>query len=154
MNVYQSLSCFRLFATPWTATYQASLSFTVSQSLFKFMSFESVMLSNHLILCYPLLLLPSVYPSVRVFSNESISHIRWPRYWHFNLSISPSSEYSGLISFGINWFDLLAVQEALKSFLQHQSSKASILWRSTFFVTLFINASSWGKNPKGPSVNE
>ena len=154
MNVYQSLSCFRLFATPWTATYQASLSFTVSQSLFKFMSFESVMLSNHLILCHPLLLLPSVYPSVRVFSNESISHIRWPRYWRFNLSISPSSEYSGLISFGINWFDLLAVQEALKSFLQHQSSKAAILWRSTFFVTLFINASSWGKNPKGPSVNE
>ena len=132
MNVYQSLSCFRLFATPWTATYQASLSFTVSQSLFKFMSFESVMLSNHLILCYPLLLLPSVYPSVRVFSNESISHIRWPRYWHFNLSISPSSEYSGLISFGIEWLDLLAVHGTLKSLLQHHSSKASILQSSAF----------------------
>ena len=150
MHVYQSLSCFRLFATPWTATYQASLSFTVSQSLFKFMSFESVMLSNNLILCHPLLLLPSMYPSIRVFSNESIFHIRWPRYWRFNLSISPSNEYSGLISFGINWFDLLAVQEVLKSFLQHQSSKASILWRSTFFVTLFINASSWEK--KTPKV--
>ena len=154
MHVYQSLSCFRLFATPWTATYQASLSFTVSQSLFKFMSFESVMLSNHLILCHPLLLLPSTYPSIRVFSNESIFHIRWPRYWCFNLSISPSNEYSGLISFGINWFDFLAVQEVLKSFLQHQSSKASILWRSTFFVTLFINASSWEKKKPQRSFSE
>ena len=107
------------------------------------MSFESVMLSNHLILCHPLLLLPLIYPIIRIFSNESKFHIWWPRYWCFNLSISPSNEYSGLISFNINWFDLV-VQEALKSLLQHQSWKASILRCSTFFMILFINAPSWG----------
>ena len=124
----QLLSHARLFATPWTAAYQASLSITNSQSLLKLMSIKSVMPSNHLILCHPLLLLPSIFPSIRVFSNESVLHIRWPKYWSFSFSINPSSEYSGLISFRIDWFDLLAVQGTLKSLLQHHSSKASILW--------------------------
>ena len=118
-----------LFVTPWTAALQASLSCTISQSLPKFMSIESVMLSNHLILC-PLLLLPSVFPRIRVFSNESAVRIRWPKYWSF--SISPSDEYSGLISFKTDWFDLLVVQWTLKSLLQHHSSKASVLWCSAF----------------------
>ena len=113
--------------TPWTAAHQASLSITNSQSLLKLMSIESVMPSNHLILCCPLLLLPSIFPSIRVFSDESVLHIRWPRYWSFSFSISPSHEYSGLISFRIDWFDLLAVQGTLKSVLQHHSSKVSIL---------------------------
>ena len=113
--------------TPWTATRQASLSITNSQSLFKLMSIKSVMLSNHLFLCYPLLLLPSIFPSIRVFSNESALRMRWPKYWSFSFNINPSSEYSGLISFRMDWLDLLAVQGTLKSLLQHHSSKASII---------------------------
>ena len=122
----QSLSCVQLFATPWTAAYQASLSFNNSRSLLKLMSIESVMPSNHLILCHPLLLLPSIFPSIRVFSNESLLHIRWPEYWSFSFSISPSNEYSRLISFRIDLLDLLAVQGTLKSLLQYHSSKASV----------------------------
>ena len=129
----QSLSCVRLFATLLSAACQASLSITNSQSLLKLMSIESVMPSNHLILCYPLLLLPSIFPSISVFSNESALRIRWPKYWSFSISISPSNEYSGLISFRMDWLDLLAVQGTLKSFLQHHSSKASILLGSAFF---------------------
>ena len=120
--------------TPWTAAHQSSLSFTISRSLLKLMSIESVMPSNHLILCRPLLLLPSIFPSIRVFSSESALHIRWPKYWSFSFSISPSSEYSGLISFRMDWLDLLAVQGTLKSLLQHHSSKASILCHLTFFI--------------------
>ena len=122
--VVQSLSHVRLFVTPLTAAHQASLSFNISQSSFKRMSIESVMPSNHLILCRPLLLLPSIFPSIRVFSSESILWIRWPEYWSFSFSISPSNEYSGLISFRIDWFDLLAIQGILKNLLQHHSSKA------------------------------
>ena len=121
----------------WPAAHQASLSLTISQSLLKLMSIESVMLSNHLILCHPLLLLPSIFPSIRVFSNESVLCIRWPKYWSLSFSISPSNEYPGLISFRIDWFDLLEVQGTLKSLLQHYSSKASILWRSAFFIVQF-----------------
>ena len=124
----QSLS--RVFATPWTAAHHASLSITNSQSLLKLMSIELVIPSNHLILYCPLLLLPSICPSLRVFSSESALCIRWPKYWSFRFSISPSNEYSGLISFRIDWFDLLTVQGTLKSLLQHHSSKASILRRS------------------------
>ena len=120
--------------TPWTAACQASLSITNSQSLLKLMSIESVMPSNHLILCYLLFLLPSIFPSIRVFSNESVLCNRWPKYWSFSFSITPSNEYSGLISFRMDWFDLLAVQETLKSLLQHHSSKASILQCSGFFI--------------------
>ena len=122
----QSLSRVRLFATPWTAAHQAFLSIANSWSLLKLMSIESVIPSNHLILCCPLLLMPSIFPSIRVFSNESVLRIRWPKYWSFGFSISPSNEYSGLISFRIDWLDLLAVQGTLKSLLQHHSSKASI----------------------------
>ena len=122
------------FCSPWTAACQNTLSSAVSQSLLKFMSFESVMLSNHLILCYPLLLLPSTFPSIRVFPSESAHCIRWPKYWNFSFSISPFNEYSGLISFRMDWFDLLAVQGTLKSLLQHHSLKASILQRSVFFM--------------------
>ena len=121
-------------ATLWTATRQVSLSFTSSRSLLKLMSIESVMPSNHLILCHPLLLPPSMFPSIRVFSSESVLRIRWPRYWSFSFSISPSNEYSGLISFSMDWLDLLAVQRALKSLLLHHSSKASILRCSAFFI--------------------
>ena len=117
-----------------TAAHQASLTFTISQSLLKLMSIESVMPSNHLILCHPHLLLPSIFPSIRVFSNELALHIRWPDYWSFSFSISPSNKYSGLIPIKIDWFDLLAVQETLKSLLQHHSSKASILRHSAFFI--------------------
>ena len=124
---FQLFNCFLLFATPWTAARQASLSVTNSRSLLKLMFMESVMPSNHLILCHPLLFLPSVFPSIRVFSNESVLRIRWPKYWSFSFSISPSNEYSGLISFRIDWLDLLAVQGTLKRLLQHHSSKASIL---------------------------
>ena len=124
----QSLSPVWLFATPGTAAYEASLSITNSQSLLKLMFFESVMPSNHLILCHPLLLLPSIFPTIRVFSNESILHIRWSMYWSFGFNISPSNEYSGQISFRMDWLDILAVQGILKSLLQHHSSKASILW--------------------------
>ena len=130
----QLFTCVRLFATPWTAARQASRSITNSQSLLKLMSFESVMPSNHLILCHPLLLLPSIFPSIRVFLNESVLHIRWPKYCSLSFSISPSSEYSGLISFRMDWLDLLAVQGTLKSLLQHHSSKASILQHSAFFI--------------------
>ena len=133
-SLVQSLSCVWLFVTPWTAARQASLSVTNSESLFKLMSIEFVMPSNHLILCHPLLLLPSIFPSVRIFSSESALHIRWPNNWSFSFSISPSSEYSGLISFKMDWLDLLAVQEILKSLLQHHSSKASILWCSAFCI--------------------
>ena len=129
----QSLSCVRLFATPWTAACQASLSITNSQSLLKLMSIESVMPSNHLILC-SLVLPPSIMPSIRGFSNESVLCIRWPNYWYFSFSISPSNEYSELISFRTDWLDLLAVQGTLKRLLQHHSSKASILQCSTFFT--------------------
>ena len=132
--VVQSLNCVQLLATPWTAAYQVSLSFTISWSLLKLMSFELMMPSNHLILCHPLLLLPSIFPSIRVFSNESALCIRWPKYWSFSFSISPSNEYLGLISFRTDWFDLLAVQGTLKSFLQHHISKASVLWCSAFFL--------------------
>ena len=120
--------------TPWTAACQASLSITNSQSLLKFMSIELVMPSNHLILCCPLHLPPSIFPSIRVFSNESVLCSKWPKYWSFSFSISPSNEYSGLISFRMDWLDLLAVQRTVKSLLQHQSSKASILWHSAFFT--------------------
>ena len=121
----QSLSHVRLFATPWTAAHQAILSITNFQSLLKLMSIESVMPSNHLILWHPLLLLPSIFPRIRVFSNESALCIRWPKYWHFSFRISPFKKYSGLISFRMEWLDLLAVQGTLKSLLQHHSSKAS-----------------------------
>ena len=132
--VLQSLSRARFFATPRTAAHQASLSFSISWSLLKLIPIESVMLSNNLILCHPLLLLPSIFPSTRVFSNESALHIRWSKYWSFSLSISPSNEYSGLISFRIDWLDLLSVQGTLKSLLQHHSSKASVLQYSAFFM--------------------
>ena len=130
----QLFSRVQLFVTPWTAARQASLFITSSRSLPNPMSIESVMPSNHLILCHPLLLLPSIFPSIRVFSNESALHIRWTKYWSFSFSISPSREYSGLISFRMDWFDLLAVQGTLKSLLQHHSSKASILRPSAFFI--------------------
>ena len=130
----QSLSHVRLFATPWTAARQASLSFTISWRLLKPMSIESVMPSNHLILCRPLFLLPSIFPSIRVFSNESVLHMRYTNYWSFSFSISPSNEHLGLISFRMDWLDLLAIQGTLKSLLQHHSSKASILWHSAFFM--------------------
>jgi len=129
-----SLSCLRLFETPWTAVCQASLSITNSWSLLKPISIESVTPSSHLILCCPLLLLPSIFPSIKVFSNESVFHIRWPKYWSFSFSISPSNEYSGLISFRMDWLDLLAVQGTLKSLLQYHSSKASIPRHSAFFI--------------------
>ena len=119
--------------TPWTAARQASLSITNSRCLLKLMSIDSVMPSNHLILCHPILLLPSIFSSIRIFSNESV-RIKWPKYWSFSFSISPSNEYSGLISFRMDWLKLLAVQGTLKSLLQHHSSKASILRRSAFFI--------------------
>ena len=131
---FQSLSCVRLFVTPWTAACQASLSITNSWSLPKLMSIESVMPSNHLILCRPLLLPPSIFLSIRVFSNESALPIKWPKYWNFSFNISPSNEHSGLISCRMDWLDLLAVQGTLKSLLQHLSSKASILPCSAFFM--------------------
>ena len=132
----QLFSCVWLFATPWTAARQASLSITNSRSPHKPMSTESVMPSNHLILCHPLLLLPSIFPSIRVFSNESALRIRWPKYWSFGLNISPSNEHPGLISFRMDWLDLLAVQGTLKSLPQHHSSKASILHSAFFIVQL------------------
>ena len=130
----QSHSYVRLFVTPWTAARQASLSITNSQSLLKLMSIESMMPSKHLILCHRLFFLPSIFPSVRFFSKESALHIRWPKYWSFSFSISPSNKYSGLISLRMDWLDLLAVQRTLKSLLQHHSSKASILQHSAFFI--------------------
>ena len=134
LNLLLLFSCVQLFVTPWIAALQASLSFTISWSLLRFMSIESVMTFNHLILCCPLLLQSSIFPSIRVFSNESVLCIRWPKYWSFNFSISPSKKYSGLISFRIDWFNIFALQETLKSILQHHSLKASILWHSAFFM--------------------
>ena len=130
----QPLSCVQLFATPWTEACQASLSITNSWSLLRLMSIESVMPSNHLILCCLLLLPPSIFPNIRVFSNESVFRIRWPKYWSFSFSISPSNDYSVLISFRMDKLDLLAIQGALKVLLQHHSLKASIIWRSAFFI--------------------
>ena len=128
------LNSVRLFVTPWTAAHQAFLSIDNSWSLLQLTSIESVMPSSHLILCHPLLLLPSIFHSIGVFSNESVLRIRWPKYWSFSFSISPSNEYSGLISFRMDWFDILAVQGTLKSLLQHHSSKASSLRCSAFFI--------------------
>ena len=130
----KSFSRAQLLATPWTAACQISLSITNTQILLKLMSIMSVMPSNHLILCHPLFLLPSIFPTIRVFSNESALHIRWPKYWSFSFNISPSNEYSGPISFRINWLDLLAVQGTLKSLLQHHSSEASVLGRLALFI--------------------
>ena len=130
----QSLSRVQFFATPWIAAHQASLSIINSWNFLKPMSIKLVMPSSHLILCRPLLLLPPIPPSIRVFSSESVLHIRWPKYWSFNFSISPSNECSGLISFWMDWLDLHAVQGTLKSLLQHHRSKASILWHSAFFI--------------------
>ena len=134
LSSVQSLSHVRLFVTSWITACQASLSITNSRSLLKLTSIESVMPSNHLILCHPLLLLPPIFPSIRVFSNESTLLMRWPKYWSFSFSISPSNEHPGLISFRMDWLDLLAVQGTLKSLLQHHSSKASILQCSAFFI--------------------
>ena len=130
----QSLSHVRLFVTPWTAVREASLSITNSRSSLRLTSIESVMPSSHLILCHPLLLLPPILPTIRVFSNESTLHMRWPKYWSFSFSISPSKEHPGLIFFRMDWLDFLAVQGTLKSLLQHHNSKASILQRSAFFI--------------------
>ena len=137
----QSLSRVWLFETPWISARQASLSITNSRSLLKLMPIELVMPSNHLILCHPLLLLPSTLPSIRVFSNESTLHMRWPKYWSFSFNISPSNEHPGLISFRTDWLDLLAVQGTLKSLLQHHSSKASVLLCSVFFINRLIQFS-------------
>ena len=133
-SVQFSCSVVSDFAIPWNAAHQVSLSITISRSLLKLISIEFVMPSNHLILRHPLLLLHSIFPTIRVFSNESVLHIKWPKFWSFSFSISPSNEYSGLISFRIDWFDLLAVQGTLKNLLQHHSLKASILWCSAFFM--------------------
>ena len=143
----QLLSCVRFFATPWTAAHQASLSITNSQSLLKLTSIKLVMPSNHLILYCPLLLLPSIFPSNRVFPNESVLYISWPKYWSFSLSdISPSNQYSGLISFRIDWFALPAVQGTLKSLLQHHSSKASIFQHSAFSYPTLTSIHDYWKN--------
>ena len=142
----QSLSFVSLIRTPWNAVCQASLSITNSRILLKFMSINLVMPSNHLILYHPLLFLPSIFPSIRVFSNESVLHIRWPKYWSFSFSISPCNEYSGLISFRMDWMDLLAVQGIHKSFLQHHSSKASILRCSAFFIVQLLHPYMTTKN--------
>ena len=139
-----------LFATPWTAAHQASLSITSSQSLPKLMSIESVIPSSHLMLCCPLLLLPSIFPNMRVFSSESALRIRWPKYWSFSFYISPPSEHPGLISFRMDWVDLLAVQGTLKSLLQHHSSKASIIWCSAFFMDDFYIFVLWKHSSERP----
>ena len=146
LSSVHSLSHVRLFMTPWTAACQASLSVTNSRSLLKLMSIELVIPSNHLILCHPLLLLPSIFPSITVFSNESFLHIRWPKYWNFSFGISPSNEYSGLISFRTDWLDLLAGQGILKSLLQHHSSKASILRCSAFLIVQLTSIHDFWKN--------
>ena len=142
----QPLNRDRLFVVPWTAAREVSLSIIGSRSLCKLKSIKSVMSSNHLILCHPLFLLPSIFPSIRVFSNESVLRIRWPRYWSFSFSINPSSEYSGLISFKMDWLDLLAVQGTLKSLLQHHSLKAPILWHSAFFIAQLTSIHDYWKN--------
>ena len=133
------LDCVQLFVTPWTVACQASLSITNFWSWLKFMSIELVMTSNYLILYHPLLLLPSIFPIIRVFSNELLLPIRWPKYWSFSFNISPSNDHPGLISFRMDWLDLLAVQRTLKSLLQHHSSKASILWGSAFFMVYLLH---------------
>ena len=143
----QSLSRVQLFVTPWTAARQASPSITNSRSLLKLMFIESVMPSNCLILCRPLLLPPSIFPSIRVFSNESVLCIRWPEYWSFSFNISPSNEYSGLISFRMDWLDLLAVKGTLKSLLQYHSSKASVLQCSAFFIVQLSHPSMTTEKP-------
>ena len=145
--VVQSLYHVQLFVTSWTAAWQASLSFTISWNLLKLMSIESVIPSKYLVLSCPFIFLPSIFPGIRVFSNESALHIWWSKYWSFSFSISPSNEYSGLISFRIGWFDFLVVQETLKSLLQHQSSKALILWPSAFFTVLVSQAYMPTKRP-------
>ena len=142
----QSLSPVWLIETPWTAACQASLSFTISWSLLKLMSTESVMPSYHIILCHPHLLPPSIFPSIRVFSNESALYIRWPKYWSFSFSISPSKEFSGLVSFRIDWLDLLAVQGTLKNLLQYYTLKASFLWCSAFFMVQLTSINDFWKN--------
>ena len=143
----QLLSRVRLFVTSWTVVHQASLSISNSWSLPKLMSIESVMPSNHLILCHSLLFLPSILPSIRVFSNELVLHIRQPKYWNFSFNLSPSNEHPRLISFRMDWLDLLAVQGTLKSLLQHHSSKASILWSSAFFFSpTFTSIHDYWKN--------
>ena len=139
--IVQLLSCVPPVVTPWVVACPASLSITIFQNLLK-----SVMPTNHLILCHPLLLLPSMFPSIRVFNSELVLHIKWPKYWSFSFSICPSSEYSGLISFRIDWFDFLPVPGTLKSLLQHHSSKASILWHSGFFI-LFITSTTIPVSP-------
>ena len=141
----QSLSCVQLLVTPWTAKHQASLSITNSWSLLKLMPIKSVMPSSHLIVCHPLLLPPTT-PSIRVFSNESVFCIRWPKYWSFSFSISPSNEYSGLISFRMDWLDLLAVQGTLKTLLQHHSSQASIPQHSAFFMVQLTSIHDYWEN--------
>ena len=146
INSVQSLSHVQLFVTPWTGAHQVSLSITNSQSLLKPISIESVMPSNHLIFCCPLLLLPSIFPSIRVFSNESVLHIRWPKDWSFSFNINPSNEHSGLISFRMDWLDLLAVRGTLKSLLQHHSSNASILRCSAFFIVQLTSIHDHWKN--------
>ena len=145
-SLVQSLSRVQLFETQWTAAHQASLSITNSQSLLKLMPIKSVMPSSHLICCHPLLLPPSIFPSIRVFSNESVLRIMWPKYWSFSFSICPSNEHPGLISFRMDWLDLLAVQGTLKSLLQHHSSKASILRCSAFFITQLTSIHDHWKN--------
>ena len=142
----QSHNCVRLFETPWTTARQASLSITNFQSLLKLMSIESVTPSNHLILCCPLFFLHSIFPSIRVFSNESVICIRWQKYWSFSFNISPSNEYLGLISFRMDWMDLLAVQGTLKYLIQHHSSKASIPWHSAFFMVQLTSIYDYWKN--------
>ena len=146
LNSVQSLSHVWFFATPWTAARKASLSITTSQSLPRPMSFELMMPSNHLILCCPFLFLPSIFPSIRVFSNESALCLRWPKYWSFSFSVSPSNEYPVLISLRMDWLDLLAVQGTLKSLLQHHSSKASILLHSAFFTVQLTSIHDHWKN--------
>ena len=155
VSQFRSLSHVRLFGTPWPAAHQASLSINNSQSMLKLMFIKLVMPSNHLILCLPLLLLPSIFPSNRVFSNELVLHIRRPKYWSFSFSISPFSEYSGLISFRIDWFDYPAVQGTLKSLPQHHSSKASILRHSAFFMATLTSIHDYWKKQlffKGASI--
>ena len=142
-SLVQWLNCVVLIATLWTTARQVSLSITNSWSLLKLTSIELVKSSNHLILCHPLLLLPSIFPSIRVFSRESVLCIRWPEYWSFSFSISPSHEYSGLISFRMDWLNLLVAQGTLKSLLQHHSSKASVLWRSAFFMVQLSHPYTW-----------
>ena len=150
--VVQSLNLVSFFLTLWTVACQAPLPFTISQNLLKFMSIESVMLSNHLILCRPLLLLPSIVPNFRVFSNESALHIKWPKYWNFSFRTSPSSAYPGLISFRIDWFDLLAVQWTLKSLFQHREWKALILWHSAFFMVQLSHLYTQCTFSKSPNI--